>query len=141
MTRKKFIRWAAAVSAVVLLIFTAVSYCVYEALLPRVEVYQFHMKQTADPEEFGTGFWIREECIMSQNDRDEVLLFRVRSREGIFGMEYYAESIEGTAYRREDGEVEISAPTMEGNEKLVYSTDKALATGTVVMVLNPEEIE
>ena len=141
MTRKKFIRWAAGIAAVVLLIFTAVSYCVYEALLPRVEVYRFHLKQTNDPEEFGTGYWVREGCIMSRNDRDEVLLFRARGREGIFGMEYYAEAIEGTAYRQKDGEVEISAPAMEGNERLICSTDKALASKTVVMVLNPEEME
>ena len=65
-------------------------------------------------------------------------LYRVRSRDGIFGIEYFVEAIDGEILREADGEVELDAPAMDIVEKLVLTTDKPLRSGTVVSILNPE---
>ena len=49
MNRKRILRWVAAVCLLVLAVCTVVSYFVYDALLPRVEVYDFLVRDTPDP--------------------------------------------------------------------------------------------
>ena len=122
----------------VLLVCTAVSTYVYDALLPRIEVYDFLVRDTPDPNDYGAEWWVPESCIQSRDENGQVTIFRVRSRDGIFGIEYFVEAIDGEIIREGEGEVELDAPAMDIVEKLVLTTDKPLRSGTVVSILNPE---
>ena len=118
MDRKRILRWVAAVCLLVLAVCTGISSFVYDALLPRVEVLDFLVRDTPDPNDYGAE-WLR-------------------SRDGIFGIEYFVEAIDGEILREADGEVELDAPAMDLVEKLVLTTDKPLRSGTVVSISNPE---
>ena len=50
MDRKKILRRVAVACGAVLLVCTAVSTYVYDALLPRIEVYDFLVRDTPDPQ-------------------------------------------------------------------------------------------
>ena len=132
MDRKKILRRVAVACGAVLLVCTAVSTYVYDALLPRIEVYDFLVRDTPDPNDYGAEWWVPESCIRSRGEN------RVRSRDGIFGIEYFVEAIDGEIIREGEGEVELDAPAMDIVEKLVLTTDKPLRSGTVVSILNPE---
>ena len=110
----------------------------YDALLPRIEVYDFLVRDTPDPNDYGFEWWVPESCIRSRGENGQVTIFRVRSRDGIFGIEYFVEAIDGEIIREGEGEVELDAPAMDIVEKLVLTTDKPLRSGTVVSILNPE---
>ena len=138
MDRKRILRWVAVACGAVLLVCTAVSTYVYDALLPRIEVYDFLVRDTPDPNDYGAEWWVPESCIQSRDENGQVTIFRVRSRDGIFGIEYFVEAIDGEILREADGEVELDAPAMDIVEKLVLTTDKPLRSGTVVSILNPE---
>ena len=138
MDRKRILRWVAVACGAVLLVCTAVSTYVYDALLPRIEVYDFLVRDTPDPNDYGAEWWVPESCIQSRDENDQVTIFRVRSRDGIFGIEYFVEAIDGEIIREGEGEVELDAPAMDIVEKLVLTTDKPLRSGTVVSILNPE---
>ena len=138
MDRKKILRRVAVACGAVLLVCTAVSTYVYDALLPRIEVYDFLVRDTPDPNDFGAEWWVPESCIQSRDENGQVTIFRVRSRDGIFGIEYFVEAIDGEIIREGEGEVELDAPAMDIVEKLVLTTDKPLRSGTVVSILNPE---
>ena len=138
MNRKRILRWVAAACLLVLAVCTGVSYFVYDALLPRVEVLDFLVRDTPDPNDYGAEWWVPESCIQSRDENDRVTVYRVRSRDGIFGIEYFVEAIDGEILREADGEVELDAPAMDIVEKLVLTTDKPLRSGTVVSILNPE---
>ena len=138
MDRKKILRRVAVACGVVLLVCTAVSTYVYDALLPRIEVYDFLVRDTPDPNDYGAEWWVPESCIQSRDENGQVTIFRVRSRDGIFGIEYFVEAIDGEIIREGEGEVELDAPAMDIVEKLVLTTDKPLRSGTVVSILNPE---
>ena len=133
MDRKKILRRVAVACGAVLLVCTAVSTYVYDALLPRIEVYDFLVRDTPDPNDYGAEWWVPESCIQSRDENG-----RVRSRDGIFGIEYFVEAIDGEIIREGEGEVELDAPAMDIVEKLVLTTDKPLRSGTVVSILNPE---
>ena len=138
MDRKKILRRVAVACGAVLLVCTAVSTYVYDALLPRIEVYDFLVRDTPDPNDYGAEWWVPESCIQSRDENGQVTIFRVRSRDGIFGIEYFVEAIDGEILREGEGEVELDAPAMDIVEKLVLTTDKPLRSGTVVSILNPE---
>ena len=138
MDRKKILRRVAVACGAVLLVCTAVSTYVYDALLPRIEVYDFLVRDTPDPNDYGAEWWVPESCIQSRDENGRVTVYRVRSRDGIFGIEYFVEAIDGDILREADGEVELDAPAMDLEEKLVLTTDKPLRSGTVVSILNPE---
>ena len=138
MDRKKILRRVAVACGAVLLVCTAVSTYVYDALLPRIEVYDFLVRDTPDPNDYGAEWWVPESCIQSRDENGQVTIFRVRSRDGIFGIEYFVEAIDGEIIREGEGEVELDAPAMDIVEKLVLTTDKPLRSGTVVSILNPE---
>ena len=138
MDRKRILRRVAVACGAVLLVCTAVSTYVYDALLPRIEVYDFLVRDTPDPNDYGAEWWVPESCIQSRDENDQVTIFRVRSRDGIFGIEYFVEAIDGEIIREGEGEVELDAPAMDIVEKLVLTTDKPLRSGTVVSILNPE---
>lgn len=138
MNRKRILRWVAAACLLVLAVCTAVSYFVYDALLPRVEVLDFLVRDTPDPNDYGAEWWVPESCIQSRDENGRVTIYRVRSRDGIFGIEYFVEAIDGEILREADGEVELDAPAMDLEEKLVLTTDKPLHSGQVVSLLNPE---
>ena len=138
MDRKKILRRVAVACGAVLLVCTAVSTYVYDALLPRVEVLDFLVRDTPDPNDYGAEWWVPESCIQSRDENGQVTIFRVRSRDGIFGIEYFVEAIDGEIIREGEGEVELDAPAMDIVEKLVLTTDKPLRSGTVVSILNPE---
>ena len=138
MDRKKILRRVAVACGAVLLVCTAVSTYVYDALLPRIEVYDFLVRDTPDPNDYGAEWWVPESCIQSRDENGQVTIFRVRSRDGIFGIEYFVEAIDGEIIREGEGEVELDAPAMDIVEKLVLTTDKPLCSGTVVSILNPE---
>ena len=138
MNRKRILRWVAAACLLVLAVCTGVSYFVYDALLPRVEVLDFLVRDTPDPTDYGAEWWVPESCIQSRDENGRVTIYRVRSRDGIFGIEYFVEAIDGEILREENGEVELDAPAMDIVEKLVLTTDKPLRSGTVVSILNPE---
>lgn len=138
MDRKRILRWVAVACGAVLLVCTAVSTYVYDALLPRIEVYDFLVRDTPDPNDYGAEWWVPESCIQSRDENNQVTIFRVRSRDGIFGIEYFVEAIDGEIIREGEGEVELDAPAMDIVEKLVLTTDKPLRSGTVVSILNPE---
>ena len=138
MDRKKILRRVAVACVAVLLVCTAVSTYVYDALLPRIEVYDFLVRDTPDPNDYGAEWWVPESCIQSRDENGQVTIFRVRSRDGIFGIEYFVEAIDGEIIREGEGEVELDAPAMDIVEKLVLTTDKPLRSGTVVSILNPE---
>ena len=138
MDRKKILRRVAVACGAVLLMCTAVSTYVYDALLPRIEVYDFLVRDTPDPNDYGAEWWVPESCIQSRDENGHVTIFRVRSRDGIFGIEYFVEAIDGEIIREGEGEVELDAPAMDIVEKLVLTTDKPLRSGTVVSILNPE---
>ena len=138
MDRKKILRRVAVACGAVLLVCTAVSTYVYDALLPRIEVYDFLVRDTPDPNDYGAEWWVPESCIQSRDENGQVTIFRVRSRDGIFGIEYFVEAIDGETSREGEGEVELDAPAMDIVEKLVLTTDKPLRSGTVVSILNPE---
>ena len=138
MDRKRILRWVAVACGAVLLVCTAVSTYVYDALLPRIEVYDFLVRDTPDPNDYGAEWWVPESCIQSRGENGQVTIFRVRSRDGIFGIEYFVEAIDGEIIREGEGEVELDAPAMDIVEKLVLTTDKPLRSGTVVSILNPE---
>jgi len=138
MDRKRILRWVAVACGAVLLVCTAVSTYVYDALLPRIEVYDFLVRDTPDPNDYGAEWWVPESCIQSRDENGQVTIFRVRSRDGIFGIEYFVEAIDGEIIREGEGEVELDAPAMDIVEKLVLTTDKPLRSGTVVSILNPE---
>ena len=138
MDRKKILRRVAVACGAVLLVCTAVSTYVYDALLPRIEVYDFLVRDTPDPNDYGAEWWVPESCIQSRDENGRVTIYRVRSRDGIFGIEYFVEAIDGEILREADGEVELDAPAMDIVEKLVLTTDKPLRSGTVVSILNPE---
>ena len=138
MNRKRILRWVAAACLLVLAVCTGVSYFVYDALLPRVEVLDFLVRDTPDPNDYGAEWWVPESCIQSRDENDRVTIYRVRSRDGIFGIEYFVEATDGELLREENGEVELDAPAMDIVEKLVLTTDKPLRSGTVVSILNPE---
>ena len=138
MDRKRILRWVAVACGAVLLVCTAVSTYVYDALLPRIEVYDFLVRDTPDPNDYGAEWWVPESCIQSRDENGQVTIFRVRSRDGIFGIEYFVEAIDGEIIRECEGEVELDAPAMDIVEKLVLTTDKPLRSGTVVSILNPE---
>lgn len=138
MDRKKILRRVTVACGVVLLVCTAVSTYVYDALLPRIEVYDFLVRDTPDPNDYGFEWWVPESCIQSRGENGQVTIFRVRSRDGIFGIEYFVEAIDGEILREGEGEVELDAPAMDIEEKLVLTTDKPLRSGTVVSILNPE---
>ena len=137
MDRKRILRWVAVACGAVLLVCTAVSTYVYDALLPRIEVYDFLVRDTPDPNDYGAEWWVPESCIQSRDENGRVTVYRVRSRDGIFGIEYFVEAIDGDILREADGEVELDAPAMDLEEKLVLTTDKPLRSGTVVSILNP----
>ena len=138
MDRKRILRRVAVACGAVLLVCTAVSTYVYDALLPRIEVYDFLVRDTPDPNDYGAEWWVPESCIQSRDENGQVTIFRVRSRDGIFGIEYFVEAIDGEIIREGEGEVELDAPAMDIVEKLVLTTDKPLRSGTVVSILNPE---
>ena len=138
MDRKKILRRVAVACGAVLLVCTAVSTYVYDALLPRIEVYDFLVRDTPDPNDYGAEWWVPESCIQSRDENGQVTIFRVRSRDGIFGIEYFVEAIDGEIIREGEGEMELDAPAMDIVEKLVLTTDKPLRSGTVVSILNPE---
>ena len=138
MDRKRILRRVAVACGAVLLVCTAVSTYVYDALLPRIEVYDFLVRDTPDPNDYGAEWWVPESCIQSRDENGQVTIFRVRSRDGIFGIEYFVEAINGEIIREGEGEVELDAPAMDIVEKLVLTTDKPLRSGTVVSILNPE---
>lgn len=138
MDRKRILRWVAVACGAVLLVCTAVSTYVYDALLPRIEVYDFLVRDTPDPNDYGAEWWVPGSCIQSRDENGQVTIFRVRSRDGIFGIEYFVEAIDGEIIREGEGEVELDAPAMDIVEKLVLTTDKPLRSGTVVSILNPE---
>ncbi len=138
MDRKKILRRVAVACGAVLLVCTAVSTYVYDALLPRIEVYDFLVRDTPDPNDYGAEWWVPGSCIQSRDENGQVTIFRVRSRDGIFGIEYFVEAIDGEIIREGKGEVELDAPAMDIVEKLVLTTDKPLRSGTVVSILNPE---
>src|SRR5699024_833667 len=60
MKRKRILRWVAAACLLVLAVCTGVSYFVYDALLPRVEVYDFLVRDTPDPNDYGAEWWVPE---------------------------------------------------------------------------------
>ena len=62
----------------------------------------------------------------------------VRSRDSFCGVQDCVEAIDGEILREADGEVELDAPAMDLEEKLVLTTDKPLHSGQVVSLLNPE---
>ena len=138
MDRKRILRRVAVACGAVLLVCTAVSTYVYDALLPRIEVYDFLVRDTPDPNDYGAEWWVPESCIQSRDENGQVTIFRVRSRDGIFGIEYFVEAINGEIIREGEGEVELDAPAMDIVEKLVLTTDKPLRSGTVVSILNLE---
>ena len=138
MNRKRILQWVAAACLLVLAACTGVSYFVYDALLPRVEVLDFLVRDTPDPNDYGAEWWVPESCIQSRDENGRVTIYRVRSRDGICGIEYFVEAIDGEILREENGEVELDAPAMDIVEKLVLTTDKPLRSGTVVSILNPE---
>ena len=138
MDRKRILRRVAVACGAVLLVCTAVSTYVYDALLPRIEVYDFLVRDTPDPNDYGAEWWVPESCIQSRDENGQVTIFRVRSRDGIFGIEYFVEAIDGEIIREGEGEVELDAPAMDIVEKLVLTTDKPLRSGTVVSILNLE---
>ena len=138
MDRKRILRRVAVACGAVLLVCTAVSTYVYDALLPRIEVYDFLVRDTPDPNDYGAEWWVPGSCIQSRDENGQVTIFRVRSRDGIFGIEYFVEAIDGEIIREGEGEVELDAPAMDTVEKLVLTTDKPLRSGTVVSILNPE---
>ena len=57
MDRKRILRWVAVACGAVLLVCTAVSTYVYDALLPRIEVYDFLVRDTPDPNDNGAEWW------------------------------------------------------------------------------------
>ena len=138
MDRKKILRRVAVACGAVLLVCTAVSTYVYDALLPRIEVYDFLVRDTPDPNDYGAEWWVPGSCIQSRDENGQVTIFRVRSRDGIFGIEYFVEAIDGEIIREGKGEVELDAPAMDIVEKLVLTTDKPLHSGMVVSILNHE---
>lgn len=138
MNRKRILRWVAAVCLLVLAVCTGVSYFVYDALLPRIEVYNFIARDSPNPNDYEIEWWVPESCIQSRDEHDQVTIYRVLSRDGIFGVENFVEAIDGKILRQGEGEVELDAPAMYIEEKLVLTTDKPLRSGTVVSILNPE---
>ena len=92
MNRKRILRWVAAACLLVLAACTGVSYFVYDALLPRVEVLDFLVRDTPDPTDYGAEWWVPESCIQSRDENGRVTIYRVRSRDGIFGIEYFVEA-------------------------------------------------
>ena len=141
MKRKKVLRWAAAVCGVLLAGFTVLSSYVYNALLPQVEVYSFLARDTLDVDDYSGEYWVPEGCIFSRDERNNVKLYRVEARDGIFELEHYVVEIDGRILREGEGKVEVDAPAMYMEEMLVSASDKPLKSGDTVLVLNPEVLQ
>lgn len=80
MNRKRILRWVAAVCLLVLAVCTGVSYFVYDALLPRIEVYNFIARDSPNPNDYEIEWWVPESCIQSRDEHDQVTIYRVLSR-------------------------------------------------------------
>lgn len=143
MKRKRIVRWAAGVLTALLIILTAVSGAVYEALLPKVRTrpYEATVGRLLD----GYGLWellkwVPVECAFPSGRENVVYLYRIRERPGLWSeRENYVEQLEMTVLDRNGDIVLVDGAYMDYAETLVCETSLPLSDGETVQWLNPQE--
>ena len=143
MRRKRIVRWAAGILTALLIVMTAVSGSVYEAMMPKVRTLQYEGTVGRLLDGYGLWeilAWVPIECVFPGSQADTVCVYRMCERPGQWNsLENYVERIEAPVVDRNGDIVLLPDGYLFYFETLVCETSLPLSGGETVRWLNAGE--